>query len=86
VQLLSRCWDWRAAGAKAVATTAGASRKRSKVWASERRPSARASVFEQRRIALVNDTQESPEKTPCIGRGYERRLQNSVMFKCSHCL
>jgi hypothetical protein len=47
---------------KAVATTAAALRERSKVWAGERRSSARASVFEQRRNSLVSASQESPEK------------------------
>ncbi len=47
---------------KAVATTAAALRERSKVWAGERRSSARASVLEQRRNSLVSASQESPEK------------------------
>jgi hypothetical protein len=51
-----------ATGVKAVATTAAALRERNKVWAGERRSSARASVFEQRRNSLVSDSQESPEK------------------------
>ena len=52
----------RAGGVKAVATTAAALRERSKVCVGERRSSARASVFEQRRTSLVSDSQESPEK------------------------
>ena len=32
------------------------------MWAGERRSSARASVFEQRRNSLVSASQESPEK------------------------
>jgi hypothetical protein len=51
-----------ATGVKAVATTAAALREGNKVWAGERRSSARASVFEQRRTSLVSDSQESPEK------------------------
>jgi hypothetical protein len=47
---------------KAVATAAAALRERSKVWAGERRSSARALVFEQRRNSLVSASQKSPEK------------------------
>ncbi len=49
-------------GVKAVATTAAALREHSKVWAGERRSSASASVFEQRRNSLVSASHESPQK------------------------
>jgi hypothetical protein len=47
---------------KAVATTAAALRERNKVWAGERRSSARASVLNQRRNSVLSEMQESPEK------------------------
>ncbi len=50
-----------AVSVKAVATTAAALRERNKVWAEERRSSARASVLNQRRNLFFNYTKESPE-------------------------
>ena len=47
---------------KAVATTAAALRKQSKLWTGVRRSLARASILDQRRNSVVSDTQESPEK------------------------
>jgi hypothetical protein len=63
---------------KAVATTAAALRERNKVWAGERRSSARASVLNQRRNSVFSETQESPEKIREGDRQYEQQLQNSV--------
>jgi hypothetical protein len=47
---------------KAVATTAAALRKQSKLWTGVRRSLARASILDQRRNSVVSDTQESTEK------------------------
>ena len=83
----------RAGGVKAVATTAAALRERSKVCVGERRSSARASVFEQRRTSLVSDTQESPEKlrgTEDLNESFRIQFEESEMQRedmiCSSCL
>ena len=78
---------------KAVATTAAALRERSKVWAGERRSSARASVFEQRRNSLVSASQESPEKlrgAEDLNESFRIQFEKGEMQReeltCSSCL
>jgi hypothetical protein len=63
------------------------------VCAGERRSSARASVFEQRRTSLVSDTQESPEKlrgTEDLNESFRIQFEESEMQRedliCSSCL
>ena len=80
-------------GVKAVATTAAALRERSKVWAGERRSSARASVFEQRRNSLVSASQESPEKlrgAEDLNESFRFQFEEGDMQReeliCSSCL
>jgi hypothetical protein len=80
-------------GVKAVATTAAALRERSKVWAGERRSSARASVFEQRRNSLVSASQESPEKlrgAEDLNESFRIQFEEGDMQReeliCSSCL
>ncbi len=80
-------------GVKAVATTAAALRERSKVWAGERRSSARASVFEQRRNSLVNASQESPDKlsgAEDLNESFRIQFEEEEMQReeliCSSCL
>jgi hypothetical protein len=78
---------------KTVATTAAALRERNKVWAGERRSSARASVLNQRRNSVFSDTQESPEK---ISDGDNMNNSFRIQFEdielqqeqfiCSNCL
>jgi hypothetical protein len=76
-------------GVKAFATTAA---ERSKVWAGERRSSARASVFEQRRNSLVSASQESPEKlrgAEDLNESFRIQFEKAVPREelvCSSCL
>ena len=82
-----------AVSVKAVATTAGALRERNKVWAGERRSSARASVLNQRRNSVFSDTQESPEKIrdeDNMNNSFRIQFEDSELqqeqFICSSCL
>jgi hypothetical protein len=80
-------------GVKAISTTATALRERSKVWVGERRSSARASVFEQRRNSLVSASQESPEKlrgAEDLNESFRIQFEKGEMQReeliCSSCL
>jgi hypothetical protein len=82
-----------AVSVKAVTTTAAALRERNKVWAGERRSSARASVFNQRRNSVISETQESPEKIrdgDNMKNSFRIQFEDSELqqeqFICSSCL
>jgi hypothetical protein len=82
-----------AVSVKAVETTAAALRERNKVWAGERRSSARASVLNQRRNSVFSDTQESPEKIrdgDNMNNSFRIQFEDSELqqeqFICSSCL
>ncbi len=82
-----------AVSVKAVATTAAALREHNKVWAGERRSSARASVLNQRRNSVFSDMQESPEKIrngDNMNNSFRIQFEDSEMqqeqFICSSCL
>ncbi len=82
-----------AVSVKAVETTAAALRERNKVWAGERRSSARASVLNQRRNSVFCDTQESPEKIrdgDNMNNSFRIQFEDSELqqeeFICSSCL
>jgi hypothetical protein len=78
---------------KTVANTAAALRDRNKVWAGERRSSARASVLIQRRNSVFSDVQESPEKIrdgDNMNNSFRIQFEHSELqqeqFICSSCL
>ena len=82
-----------AVSVKAVTATTAALRERNKVWAGERRSSARASVFEQRRNSLVSASEESPEKlrgVEDLNESFRIQFEEEEMQReeliCSSCL
>ncbi len=82
-----------AVSVKAVATTAASLRECNKVWAGERRSSARATVLNQRRNSVFSDTQESPEKIrdgDNMNNSFRIQFKDSELqreqFICSSCL